>query len=159
MVELKEMADKALLELYAELMDEARRRKLIRSNNNPVSDYAEKLVAEKMTLKLCSKSTKGFDAEDVRTKIRFQIKGRRITQHNKSRQLGVIRYLWEGKYFDYLIAVIFDDKFNVKEAYKIPHDIIEKHARYSEIQNGHILHVDDTLIFDQAVENITTILK
>lgn len=159
MVNLKEMNGRELLELYAELMDEMRHRKLIRSNNNPVSDYAEKLVTEKMTLKLCSKSTKGFDAEDARTKTRFQIKGRRITQHNKSRQLGVIRYLLEDKYFDYLIAVVFNDKFNVKEAYKIPHDIIEKYAKYSETQNGHILHVDDNLISDSAVENMTMILK
>lgn len=158
MVNLKEMTDKGLLELYADLMEDMIDRGLIRSNNNPVSDYTEKLVEKKLHLSLSSKSTKGFDAENEGTKKKFQIKGRRVTKHNQSKQLGVLRDL-EDKLFDYLIAVIFDDRFNVVEAYKIPHRIISKYARYSKQQNGHILHVDNNLISNSVVENITTILK
>ncbi len=128
--------DRELLQLYCDLMEELRERQLVRTSNNPVADYAEKVAVERLGLIHAEKEARGYDATD-NNGIKYQIKGRRSTKYNGSRQLGVIRDLDE-KLFDYLIAVIFDEYFNVKEIWKIPHSFIKANSRYSEHQHGHI---------------------
>jgi hypothetical protein len=115
-------------------MEELRRRNIIRTSNNPVADYAEKVAVERLGLKQVGKEQKGFDAVDAQG-YRYQIKGRRITKHNSSRQLSVIRNLNE-RLFDYLIAVIFDEFFEIKEIWKIPYEFVKERSRLSEHQNG-----------------------
>lgn len=134
-------------------MEELRNRQLIRSSNNPVADYAEKVAVEELGLIRAGKEEKGHDAKDKAGK-NYQIKGRRITRHNKSRQLGVIRYLDE-KLFDYVIAVIFNEDFTVKEIWKIPHQFIKENSRYSSLQNGHIFIADPYLLsHGEGVERV-----
>jgi hypothetical protein len=135
-------------------MDELIRRGVIRSRNNPVADYAEWLTSGALGLRLEAKSNKGFDALDPRTATRYQIKGRRITLENKSRQLGVIRDL-DAHHFDKLIGVVFTGGFSVKEGYIISYRGVKKHAKYNEHQRGHVLHLDQSVISDPAVEDIT----
>lgn len=158
-MKFKKLDDKDLLESYADLMEELRRRGLIRSNNNPTSDYAEKIAADKLKLELCDKSTKGYDAIHKKTGLKYQIKGRRITRHNKSRQLGVIRNLDE-KLFNFLIVIIFDEIFKVKEAYEVPYDVVLKLAKergkWSKQQHGYIIHANNELIQFSRVINITS---
>ncbi len=91
---------------------------MVRSSNNPVADYAEKIAVELMGLTRADKEERGYDALDSRG-IKYEIKGRRITRHNNSRQLGVIRNLDE-ELFNYLIAVVFNEDFSVKEIWKVP---------------------------------------
>jgi hypothetical protein len=128
--------DQELLQLHCDLMEELRERQLVRSSNNPVADYAEKVAVERLGLIHASKEERGFDATD-QNGIRYQIKGRRNTKHNNSRQLGVIRDLDEHL-FDYVIAVIFDENLSVKEMWKIPYSYIKEKSRPSEHQHGHI---------------------
>lgn len=64
----------------------------------------------------------------------------RLDPTNKSRQLSIIRNLDAGQ-FGYLVCILFDNEFGVKEAYKIPHGAIAKYAQFSKHQNGHILHL------------------
>jgi len=79
----------SLLRHYADLMEELKDRNVIRTFNNPVADYAEWLVAQKLGLKLETNSKTGYDAKDSNN-VRFQIKCRRLLPSNKSRQLGVV---------------------------------------------------------------------
>jgi uncharacterized protein (UPF0297 family) len=149
---LKDIDEQALLHLHADLMEELRDRKLIRSSNNPVADYAEKIAVETLQLERVGKEEKGYDA--VGGCIRYQIKGRRITRHNNSRQLGVIRNL-EENLFDFVVAVIFNEDFSVKEIWKIPHQFIKENSRYSSIQNGRIFIANSSLLSrSQIVERI-----
>lgn len=106
-----------LLVTFGVVLEELKARGVVKTRNNPVADYAERLVSEKLGLSVTS-SNAGFDAIDVKG-VRYQIKSRRLSDVNKSRQLGVIRNL-EKKGFDFLIGVIFDSEFAVLEAYKIP---------------------------------------
>lgn len=150
---LKTMQDSELLRLYAELMEELRNREIIRTGNNPVADYAEKLAVKHLRLRRIGKEEKGYDALDSEG-TRYQIKGRRITRHNKSRQLSVIRNLDE-KLFDYMIAVIFDEVFNAKEIWKIPYEFVKEHSKWSKQQNGYILHArPDVLTSDKRVKRV-----
>ena len=118
MTKLERLPTSDLFALYARTIEELRRRGVTRSGNNPVSDYAEYLCARALKLTLVAKSTKGYDALDA-SGARYEIKGRRITPHSASRQLGVLRELDE-KPFDYLAAVLFREDFQVWKACLLP---------------------------------------
>lgn len=135
---LKSMSEKELLQMYATLIDEFRDRHIIRSSNNPVADYAEKVAEEYLGLRRVGKEEKGYDAVDNRGN-RYQVKGRRITRYNKSRQLNVIRNLDE-RLFDFLIVVIFHEDFSVSEIWRIPHQFVKQEAKWSDHQNGYIFY-------------------
>lgn len=140
-----------LLQEYGRIMSQLRKDGILRSSNNPVADYAEYLVAKKLNLTLVSNSNKSFDAIDQKNKIRYQIKSRRVTEFSNSRQLGVIRSLD----FDFLIAVIFKENFEVLEAYKIPRSIIRPpYVRFSKHQNGNILILRGKILKDKNIKKI-----
>ncbi|MCG2686595.1 hypothetical protein L6278_00480, partial [Candidatus Parcubacteria bacterium] len=100
-MDLKRVNEKKLLILYSDIINELKGRNILRSSNNPVGDYAEFMVAEKFNLELQPNSNKSFDAIDGKTGLKYQVKGRRITRSNASKQLGVIRNL-ETADFDFL---------------------------------------------------------
>ena len=151
---LNELSVSELLKLQAGVMEELNKRGVLRSQNNPTGDYAEYLVAKELHLKLESNSKSGFDATDESGR-KIQIKGRRVTPKNPSRQLGVIRDL-EKKQFDYLIGMVFDELYSVNQVLKIPHEIIGKYAEFSEHQRGHILHLSGKILSDSKAEDITS---
>lgn len=154
--DLKEFTTSDLFKYFADILDELKQRNVVRTRNNPVADYAEWLVAQSFYLSLERNSRAGYDAINNRGE-RFQIKSRRLDPTNKSRQLSVIRNLRNNE-FDYLIGVLFEKNFTIKEAYKIPHEIIEEHTRFSKHQNGHILNLKGKILEDPKVENITQLL-
>lgn len=139
-----------LLQEYSFIMSKLRNAGVLRSGNNPVADYAEYLVAKKLGLKLTPNSNKSFDAIDSKTKIKYQIKSRRNTGFSNSRQLGVIRSLD----FDFIIAVIFKENFEVSEVYKIPKKIVQKYAKFSKHQNGFILILFGAILKDKNLKKI-----
>jgi hypothetical protein len=147
------MTPRQLFGIYAEVMDELRRRKIVRSANNPVSDYAETLTSRTLGLELSGASNKGFDARD-RNGIRYQIKARRLDGRS-SRQLGVIRNL-RNRPFDVCIAILFDRRFEPAEVYRIPIGEIRKYGKFSKHQNGWILQVRPPLTTDKRVRDMTS---
>ncbi len=149
-----------LMNMYADILSELNARGVVRTYNSPVGDYAEWLVAEKMGLKLEKNAKKGYDAYNLSTDTRYQIKSRweRGNPCVQSRELNVIRN-YEDKQFDYLIVVIFDAHFDVKEAYLIPHNIICQYARYHKHQNGYILVAIGRVLEDANVINLTTLFR
>jgi hypothetical protein len=142
-----------LLVTHSAVLDELRRRAVIRSKNNPTGDYTEWLVSTKLGLTLETKSVKGFDATDSRG-LRYQIKGRRVTPENKSTQLSVIRNL-EGKDFEFLVGVVFDANWQVRYAAKIPHRAVAKLATFRPHVNGYTMHLRPTVFKYPSVEDIS----
>jgi hypothetical protein len=147
-----------LLRQHASAMDELRRREILRTQNNPVGDYAEWLVSIALGLRLVGNSSKGFDALSADGEQRVQIKGRRITAGNPSRQLGVVRNI-DANPFDMLVAVIFDEVFEVVEAVTMPLHLIATYGKYRPHVNGHVLHLSTALMNDPAVCVITDRLR
>lgn len=139
-----------LFALFADILDELNERKISRSQNNPVADYAEWLVSRALGLILRPNSRKGLDALDDEG-VRYQIKGRRVHPSHPSRQLSVIRNL-EEESFDFLIAVLFRRDFSVLEAYKIPHSVVGQYSHYSSHQKGHILTLTGPILSASGVE-------
>lgn len=143
-----------LLTIFSQVMQELRQRGAVRSANNPVADYAESIVSLALGLTLMPGSHRGCDATDSTGK-RYEIKGRRITRHNTSTQMGVVRGL-ENSHFDYLAGVLFDEDFNVSKACLIPHSQVSKLARHRKHINGWILFLRPSVWDQPGVVDITT---
>ncbi|MCH7500124.1 MAG: hypothetical protein IH886_08955 [Nitrospinae bacterium] len=152
-VNLKRRSVLGLMQMHADILEELKRRRVIRSKNNPVGDYTEWLVSKKLGLKLASNSTTGFDGMDSK-KVRYQIKGRRITPNNKSRQLSTIRNM-SKKPFDFLIGVIYDQDYKVICAAQIPHKVVSEIASYRKYVNSHIMHLREGALQDERIKDLT----
>ena len=142
-----------LLSMFSEVMQELRQRGAVRTANNPVADYAESLVSRALDLELMPGSHRGCDAKDSSGK-RYEIKGRRVTRHNTSTQLGVVRGL-DNCHFDYLAGVLFDEDFNVSKACLIPHSQVSELARHRKHINGWILFLRPSVWDQPGVVDIT----
>lgn len=126
-----------LLLLFANVLSELRDRGVIRSTNNPVADYSEWLVARALGLELVAPSVKGYDAISP-DGARYQVKGRRQTPENASRQLSAIRgfELEDIHPFDYLVGVLYNRDFTVMKAAQIPVAIVRQQAKPTPHVNG-----------------------
>lgn len=155
---LNEFAPKELLCLYGSILDDLHSRGIVRTSNNPVSDYTEWLVSTRLNLMLAGNSEKGFDATSGSDGLKYEIKARRVTPANKSRQLSAIRDI-EGKHFDFLIAVVYDKDFEVILALKIPHSVVVAKSSFVEKTNSFKLEAKDSLKNEAGVEDITLLLK
>lgn len=138
-LDLSSLPEKKLLNLHSAIMKELQERQVVRTSNSPVGDYAEWLVAKKLHYTLATSSNSGFDATDANNK-RIQIKCRRIKELTNSKQLGIIRNINDNP-FDVLVAIIFNEYYDVVEAYELPIEIVKKYAKYSEHQKGYILQL------------------
>lgn len=146
-----------LLVAHSSVLNELRRRGVVRSSNNPTGDYAEWLVSSRLGLSLADKSAKGYDAVDEKG-VRYQIKARRTSPESFSTQLGVIRNL-EGNDFDVLIAVVFDKEWNVSMAASMTHDAVGRTALYRKHVNGHVMHLRKSTLSVAGVQDITSDLS
>lgn len=146
------LSDEEVGQVWARAMRELRDRDLIRSWNNPVADYAERLAAEELGLDLAPPVAQGYDATDHAGR-RYQIKSRRLTPQNKSRQLGVVRKL-EQLEFDDLIAVIFDQDLVLLEMWRIPHAVVVDFGKWVPTLNGHRIHAKPPLLDDPRVQRL-----
>lgn len=151
-MDIRELTVKELLQQHSSIIDELKRRKIVRTKNNPVGDYTEWLVAKGLGLELAGNSFAGYDGIDSEG-VKIQIKGRRITPESKSRQLGAIRKLEEGD-FDQLAAVIFDENYEIIDAALIPHEVIGEYATYRSHVNAHILHLKGPILNDPRIKDI-----
>lgn len=150
---LDSLTDKQLLGLYGDVMDALRSRGLVRSSNGPGADYAEGLVAKALKLKLNALATAGYDGINSRGE-KFEVKCRRPTKHNKSRQLSAIRRL-DKRHFDFLIGVLFNPDFSVQRVARIPYSIAKKHSTYVEGTNSWKFMLRDSVWSLPGVEDIT----
>lgn len=152
---LERLEVRDLLRLQADITCELKKRGIARTNNNPLGDYTEWLVAKALNLELARNSKAGYDA--LGGNERFQIKGRRVTSTNHTRQLSAIRNYFE-KDFDTLIAVIYDEDFSIMEAFSIPHGVVGEYATYRSHVNAHLLRLKGPILQDPRVQNIKYLL-
>jgi hypothetical protein len=157
--DLSEAPLKELFILYANILNELRRRGITRSTNNPAADYAEHLVSTALGLEVVGKSNAGYDAVDSKDQ-RYQIKSRRITSHNSSRQLSFIRGLEAGRRpFDYLAGVLLKEDFSILRACVIPFEIVKQHSKHVPHVNGWRFVLHDKIWALPDVEDITDALR
>ncbi len=156
--ELETASDLDLLRQHADALKELRRRDTIRTSNNPVGDYAETLFCRAFGWEQAPNSEKDADAIGS-DGTRYQIKARRLTQHNASRQLGALRRL-PHKNFDILAAVLFTEDFSVMRAALIPHALAAEKASYVKATNSwRFLLTDDIWSYEGVVDVTDKIIE
>ena len=155
MDDLKRASVSHLLEMHTSIMDELRHRGVLRSANNPTGDLAEHLFCTAFGWEQAPNAEKGFDASDVNS-VRYQIKGRRLHKHNKSRQLSAIR---DPNGFDVLAAVLFDDNYRVTRAALIPQKVVKQRSTYLHYTNSHKFILRDNVWDDPEVLDVTQNLR
>ena len=144
------MTEIELLQTHKAVIDELQRRGVVRTRNNPVGDYTEWLVCQRLGLGKQPNSKAGFDAIDANG-IRYQIKSR--YDQGISVQFSAIRNL-ESQNFDFVIAVAFNANYSVRFAVMIPHEAVSQLARYQEHTNAHILNLTDQIVERPDVTDI-----
>jgi hypothetical protein len=146
-----------LLKMHSEIITELRRREIVRSANSPSGDYAELLFASAFDWTLQNKSASGYDATD-KVGVRYQIKCRRITPQNPSRQLSFMRKL-DTKPFDVLAAVLLKEDFTVVRAALIPAEIVLENAKYVAHVNAWRFILRDSVWSEPGVRDVTGELR
>lgn len=121
---LARASDDEVAKAWARAMRELRVRGLVRTANTPVGDYAERICCDRLGLQRLGFSEKSVDAIGPGG-TRYQIKARRLTPENPSRQLGAIRDLDKDP-FDILLAVYFNENLELQEIWSIPQAVVKE---------------------------------
>lgn len=146
-----------LLALYASVADELRKRGITRSANNPTGDLAEYLFCKAFGWKQAGNSHPNVDAIGP-DGTRYQIKGRRMTRYNNSRQLSAIRDL-PGAHFDFIAGVLFNEDYTVMRAALIPYSLAVERATFVEHTNSHKFLLRDDVWNAPGVRDVTAQLR
>jgi hypothetical protein len=144
-----------LLAKHVAVMDELRSRGVLRTENNPTGDVAEYLFCNAFGWAQAPNSAKAFDATDA-AGVRYQIKGRRISNRSKSRQLSAIRDI-AG--FDILAGVLFDHHYKIKRAGLIPSSVVAGMSTIDRHTNSYRFLLRDQVWEHPEVEDVTLRLK
>ena len=152
---LKSISIAELLSLHVGISGELRTRGIMRGENIPTGDLAEFLFCRCYSWNQAANSEKAFDAKDGQGN-RYQIKGRRLNQHNPSRQLSAIRDL-EG--FDVLAAVLFDHEYRVSRAALIPNEVVRNRSKHVAHDNKWNFILTDDVWNLENVEDVTKNLR
>ncbi len=150
---LADLAPRELLALHARVSDELRARGVTRSANNPTGDLAEYLFCKAFGWKLADNSHPNIDALGP-DGVRYQIKGRRMTRFNKSRQLSAIRDL-DGRHFDFIAGVLFNEDYKVFRAALIPHAVAVARSTFVERTNSYKFLLHDDVWNAPGVRDVT----
>jgi hypothetical protein len=147
-----------LLREYADLMRTLRDRGVLQTSNNPVSDYAEGLVARAFDLERTSGSASGYDARDPRTGRRYQVKARRFSRTYRNVGMGFIRSL-DGDPFDELVAVVFAEDFAIHLAARMPLAMVRQVAVWVPYVGAHQVRMTRAVLGTPGVEDIADQLR
>ena len=154
MKELQAMSEVELLQAHSAVIGELRRRKVVRTENNPLGDYTEWLVCNRLGLEAQGPSQAAYDAIDHQG-VRYQIKGRRSEAN--SVQFSAIRKLKDHG-FDFIVAVVFNEDYSVRLAIKVSYDAVPVLARYRAHINGYIPIVTNKVVEQDGVVDISHLL-
>ncbi len=130
-----------LLADWAAIMRELRDRGIIRTNNNPVGDIAEAIVAEHYAGERAPFNQKNWD---VRTEAgeRIEVKGiRQLKGGSRRSNVSPIR----GAGYDTAVVVLLDDDFKVTEGLRIPRATVEELFGHNDHVNGVVIKVSKAL--------------
>lgn len=138
-----------LLRDWASIMAELRERDVIRTSNNPIADLAEALVHEQFGGERGSFNQAGWDVKTASGE-RLQVKAMRRLPTGKRRNLSPIR----DENYDAVIAVIFNENFEVESALRMSRELVEKLFPHRAYVNGRVISITKKLLANPEVEPI-----
>lgn len=153
-IDLAAMSVSQLLGAYARILAELRSRGVVRTNNAPVGDYAELLVARALAGELASNaSEKSYDLIAPEWG-RVQVKARAVNVPVRASQAQTSPFRsWD---FDHaaLVMVRLAD-YAVHAAYMAPASTVREHASWRAHVGGHVAFMRPPLIAAAGVIDIT----
>ena len=132
-----------ILSKISRFYEQLKREDVIRSDNTITSDLGEYVCRKLMKLRLAPNSNKGYDA--IKSSRKYQIKTRRMTRRNSSKQLGSFRDL-KKRLFDYCLIVLLNKDYDVIGIWQATHAQIVKHAK--KTTRGYM-----RVVFSRQLEN------
>lgn len=156
MKELDQLSNEELMQTYSQILDELNQRKVVRTYNSPVGDYAEWLVCNQLNYEMQRNSTKGYDALDKATNQRIQIKSRWVRGKLNQIQLSPIRER-DLSDFDQLIIVLFASDFSILKVLKMENYLVTDYGKWRDHLNGYLVRISRSMLSDERVEDITGI--
>lgn len=150
---MERLGVKGLLRLYKEILRHLEEREICTTKDSPIGGYGEWLVARAFRGERQGNSNKSVDVVTP-DGVRLQVKTRWLPLERDSRQLSAIRNLDSGG-FDYVVAILLDNNFEVMEAYQIPHAAVARLATRAAHTNSHRLVLNPKVCRDPECRNIT----
>ncbi|MFZ0333397.1 MAG: hypothetical protein WAN10_02400 [Candidatus Acidiferrales bacterium] len=143
-----------LLYLYDDVLQELRRRKIVRSGTNPVGELARYLATRALELKVSRDSPMEPEFLDADGE-RYQIRGRRVTRTSQSASFSLGHEL-EDASFTHLIGIVFTEDFEILRAGVVPMKIVRNKAILKKgLRGGWRFELNDEVLEQGEVKNIT----
>jgi hypothetical protein len=143
------LSARELLGAFAAIMRELRTREIVRTNNNPIGDIAEAIVAEHYGGERGSFSQSSWDVR-LPSGQRLQVKALRQTTNGTRRNLSPIR----STDYDAVVVVVFDEDFHVVEGLRISRSTVEELFAHRAYVNGRIITLTQRLRDHPEVERL-----
>lgn len=143
-----------LLGGYARILAELRRRGVVRTNNAPVGDYAEVLVAAALEGELASStSEKSYDLIAPKWgKVQVKARAVRIPVSASHAQTSPFRS-WDFDFAAFVMVHI--DDYSIHRAVLAPVDLVRSHGQWKKSLNGHVVHMRGPLLEAPSIVDIT----
>ena len=155
--DLSAFSEPGLFALYRAILSELKHRGVIRTENAPVGDYAEYLVATALRGQLAPSSEKSWDvlAQDGE---KLQVKARVVSDPAAPGQLQLSPFRSFG--FDFAVIVLLSaTDYVVSRASKVPRDVVESSAVYRKHVNGNVLFARPEIMGHPDATDLTAALR
>jgi hypothetical protein len=155
--DLSTFSEPDLFSLYRAILSELKRRGVIRTENAPVGDYAEYLVATALGGQLAPNSEKSWDVLGKDRK-RLQVKARVVSDLAEPAQLQLSPFRSFG--FDSAVIVLLSaTDYAVSQASKVPRYVVESSAIYRQHVNGKVLFARPPIMGHPDATDLTATLR
>jgi hypothetical protein len=156
--DLSAFSEAQLFSMYRAILAELKNRGVIRTENAPVGDYAEHLVATALGGRLAASNAEkswdvlGNDGE------KLQVKARVVSEPAKPGQLQLSPFRSFG--FDSAVIVLLSaTDYAVVRASKVPRNVVETYAVHRQHVNGKVLFARPEIMGHADATDLTAILR
>ena len=155
--DLSTFSESDLFSLYRAILSELKSRGVIRTENAPVGDYAEYLVATALGGQLAPNSEKSWDVLGSDGE-KLQVKARVVSDPAGPGQLQLSPFRSFG--FDSAVIVLLSaTDYAVPRASKVPRSVVESSAIYRKHVNGKVLFARPEIMGHPDASDLTETLR
>ena len=155
--DLLTFSESDLFSLYRAILSELKSRGVIRTENAPVGDYAEYLVAAALGGQLAPNSEKSWDVLGSDGE-KLQVKARVVSDPAEPGQLQLSPFRSFG--FDSAVIVLLSaTDYAVSRASKVPRCVVESSAIYRKHVNGNVLFARPEIMGHPDATDLTVTLR
>ena len=155
--DLAAFSESGLFSLYRAILRELKSRGVIRTENAPVGDYAEYLVATALGGRLAPNAEKAWDVLGNDGE-KIQVKARVVSGPAEPGQLQLSPFRSFG--FDAAVIVLLSAAdYAVSRASKVPRHVVESTAVYRQHVNGSVLFARPEIMGHPEATDLTATLR